>query len=119
MAQRPTETDLCGWIGIDVPTPASQDDVNLKLCLNVSLEHLEDLVNPTLLTTKGFSLAVGTTTYPYRLFLAVLLLGHRLYKRRTSPEGVAGFGDHGVVRVLPTDVDIENMLDSFTIDGFA
>lgn len=119
MAQRPTETDLCGWIGIGVPTSGSQDDVNIQLCLDVAIEHLEDLVNTTLLTTKGFSLAVDTTTYPARLFLAVLLLGHRLYKRRTSPEGVAGFGDHGVVRVLPTDVDIENMLGSFTIDGFA
>jgi hypothetical protein len=42
---------------------------------------------------------------------AILLLAHRLYKRLQSPEGVAGWGDLGVVRILGTDPDIERLLE--------
>jgi hypothetical protein len=42
---------------------------------------------------------------------AVLLLAHRLYKRLQSPEGIAGWGDLGVVRILATDPDIEKLLE--------
>jgi hypothetical protein len=38
------------------------------------------------------------------------LQGARLVKRRASPEGVAGFGDLGMVRVSGLDPDIESML---------
>jgi hypothetical protein len=37
---------------------------------------------------------------------AILLLASRLYKRRNSPEGVAGWGDLGVIRILASDPDI-------------
>ncbi len=44
--------------------------------------------------------------------LAILLLASRLYKRRQSPEGVAGFGIEGVVvRVLASDPDINRLLE--------
>jgi hypothetical protein len=44
--------------------------------------------------------------------LAILLLASRLYKRRQSPEGVAGFGVEGVVvRVLASDPDINRLLE--------
>jgi hypothetical protein len=41
---------------------------------------------------------------------AIILLASRLYKRRMSPEGVAGFGDMGVVRILARDPDIALLL---------
>lgn len=43
---------------------------------------------------------------------AILLLASRLYKRRQSPEGVAGFTAEGVVvRLLAEDPDVRTLLD--------
>lgn len=42
---------------------------------------------------------------------AIVLLASRLYKRRQSPEGVAGWGDLGVIRVLASDPDITALLE--------
>ena len=42
---------------------------------------------------------------------AIILLASRLYKRRQSPEGVAGWGDLGVIRIIARDPDIEPLLE--------
>ena len=42
---------------------------------------------------------------------AIVLLATRLYKRRNSPEGVAGWGDLGVVRVIANDPDVARLLE--------
>ena len=42
---------------------------------------------------------------------AIVLLASRLYKRRNSPEGVAGWGDLGVIRILAADPDINRLLE--------
>lgn len=42
---------------------------------------------------------------------AILLLASRLYKRKNSPEGVAGWGDLGVIRIISTDPDITRLLE--------
>lgn len=42
---------------------------------------------------------------------ATLILASRLYARRNSPEGVAGWGDLGVVRIIASDPDIESLLE--------
>lgn len=42
---------------------------------------------------------------------AVMLIAHRLYTRRNSPEGVSGWGDLGVVRVTSRDPDVEALLE--------
>lgn len=42
---------------------------------------------------------------------AIILMASRWYKRRQSPEGVAGWGDLGVIRVSGTDPDIWSMLE--------
>lgn len=47
---------------------------------------------------------------PPTLREATLLLTSRLFRRRLSPEGVAGFGDFGAVRVTTLDPDIEAMI---------
>jgi hypothetical protein len=46
---------------------------------------------------------------------AIVLLASRLYKRRNSPEGVAGFNDLGVVRIVASDPDIGRLLE-FKLD---
>jgi hypothetical protein len=43
---------------------------------------------------------------------AILILAHRLFTRRNSPEGVAGWGDLGVIRVAPNDPDIRALLEA-------
>lgn len=43
---------------------------------------------------------------------ATLLLASRLYKRRLSPEGVAGWADLGVVRITAQDPDIDRLLEA-------
>lgn len=47
---------------------------------------------------------------PDSLREAALLLTSRLFRRRLSPEGVAGFGDFGAVRVTTLDPDIEALV---------
>ena len=43
---------------------------------------------------------------------AVLLLAQRWYRRRQTPEGVAGFGGDGVVvRILSRDPDVAALLE--------
>jgi hypothetical protein len=43
---------------------------------------------------------------------AILLMASRLYKRRQTPEGVAGFGGEGaVVRVVAADYDVASLLE--------
>jgi|SRR4029079_9239405 len=54
---------------------------------------------------------------------AVLLLAARLYKRRLSPEGVAGWEDMGAVRVVARDPDIDRLIeqhiDAYKVWGIA
>jgi hypothetical protein len=42
---------------------------------------------------------------------AIILLASRLYKRRQSVEGVAGWGDLGVIRITASDPDIARLLE--------
>lgn len=41
--------------------------------------------------------------------LGLVLDSGRLYKRRQSPEGVAGWGDLGVIRVASRDPDVDRL----------
>lgn len=41
---------------------------------------------------------------------ACVMLTARLFRRRLSVEGVAGFGDLGAVRVMSVDPDIEQLI---------
>lgn len=44
--------------------------------------------------------------------LAVLMLASRLFKRRQSPEGTAGFSGEGyVVRIMASDPDIRALME--------
>lgn len=56
---------------------------------------------------------------PPTLREAALLLTSRLFRRRLSPEGVAGFGDFGAVRVTTLDPDIETMITPSVSWGIA
>jgi hypothetical protein len=57
--------------------------------------------------------------WPPDLIYAALLQASRLVKRRASPEGVAGMGDFGPVRISVMDPDIEQMISSYLWISFA
>lgn len=57
--------------------------------------------------------------WPSEVHTAALILGARTLKRRASPEGVAGFGDFGLVRVSAVDGDVETMLGPYLRLAFA
>jgi hypothetical protein len=58
----------------------------------------------------------GWPAVPPQIKDATLLRATRLYRRRGSPEGVAGFGDLGVVRVSRMDPDYEDLIKDFVLD---
>lgn len=78
-------------------------DVHSQFCLDVAeawvLDRVYDVPD-----------ADPATRHP-EVTEAILMLAHRLYTRRNSPEGVAGWGDLGVVRVLASDPDIRALLE--------
>lgn len=56
---------------------------------------------------------------PAHLRDATLLLTSRWFRRRLSPEGVAGFGEFGAVRVSRVDADVELLITPKRSWGFA
>jgi hypothetical protein len=56
---------------------------------------------------------------PANLQEATKMLASRLFRRRLSPEGVAGFGEFGAVRVIAQDPDIEALITPNRSWGFA
>ncbi len=55
----------------------------------------------------------GWPSVPADVTEATLLLASRLWSRQSSPTGVAGFGDYGVVRVTASDADVARLLDPY------
>lgn len=101
----------------DMPTLremlGKQSQVNdrvLSMCLDSAKAWISDRVRPSSLDAPE----VGQAT---------LLLASRLYKRRLSPEGVAGWEDMGAVRVVAKDPDIERLIeqhvDAYHVWGIA
>lgn len=66
-------------------------------------------IRPTVQVTAKW----GWPAVPASVTEATLLMASRLYERRSSPSGVAGFGDAGVVRIGAQDVDVARMLNNF------
>lgn len=52
----------------------------------------------------------GWAAVPGPVTQATLILAHRLYRRAETPEGVAGFGEFGVVRLGQRDTDVASLL---------
>jgi len=78
---------------------STKDDGLLALCLNTAGAYVQERIYPDSWNEPDVQ-------------HAVLLLANRLYKRRTSPEGTAGFQGEGiVVRILSTDPDVRTLLE--------
>lgn len=106
MAVRADVDSLRTMIGAKSTT----DDKILAICLEAAGAWVYDRVRPSAVRTP-------------EVVNAVLLLAARLYKRRLSPEGVAGWEDMGAVRVVARDPDIERLIeqhvDAYKVWGIA
>ena len=87
-----------------------KDDAVLSICLEAAGNWVYDRV-------------YVTTVNDPEVVQAVLLLAARLYKRRLSPEGVAGWDDMGAIRIIARDPDIDRLLeqkiDTYRVLGIA
>lgn len=80
-------------------TKTTADDAILSTCLTTAADWTRDRV-------RSGDYAHDDVQH------AILLVASRLYKRRESPEGVAGFDDLGsAVRIVARDPDIERLLE--------
>lgn len=98
-----------------VGTTSDVDDVALGEHLEAATAWVAERVYPACLGDPGDPLAdppVEATPADPAVVEAILLIASKLYKRRQSPEGVAGFSGEGtVVRVLSDDPDARRMLE--------
>lgn len=95
------------WPDVDDVLPAvgavnSEDHPELNACLAAAIDWVTQ-------RSVSFEGDAGLEI-PDAAHRAVVMLATRLFKRRESPEGVAGWGDMGAVRVMTVDPDIENLL---------
>lgn len=77
---------------------STADDRILGQCLDAANAWIVDRVR-------------SSATHTPEVVQATLLLAARLYKRRLSPEGVAGWEDLGAVRVVARDPDIDRLIE--------
>lgn len=61
----------------------------------------------------------GWPTVPPPIAEACVLLANRRFVRLSSPEGVAGWGNEGPIRVSRFDPDIEDLVSPYVLPGFA
>jgi len=91
----------------DIPSITSQDrrwDL-MAMVLAAVVEHVDTRFGPWELDEES-----DEPIRPKAVELAIVMQAFRLWKRRSTPEGVAGFGDMGVVRVSRLDPDVEELL---------
>lgn len=60
----------------------------------------------------------GWPAVPDDIVTAALIQAGRYYRRKDSPEGIAGSADWGLVRVPNLDPDVKAMLDPYMLPGF-
>lgn len=72
--------------------------------------------SPSCTGREGLIEIVGTwgwAAVPQNVFQACLIHASRIFKRKDSPEGVAGWGDFGAIRVGKTDPDVLDLLQPY------
>lgn len=61
----------------------------------------------------------GWSAVPPEVEQAAILKAASLFKRKDAPFGVAGFGEFGAVRITRSDPDVMDLLEGYTLPGFA
>jgi hypothetical protein len=93
--------------GLRQGTPT--DDAALVLAANAAAEYVEEL-RPELFLPGELPEDPAVFTPTHRVKLAAAMLAHRWYSRRSSPLGVAGYGELGSAGILRYDPDIARLL---------
>ena len=83
---------LRAWVG----TVTNEANSMLRMCLDVAKRKAHDDMYETHLDHPDVQ-------------LGIIMYAARQFKRRQSVEGVAGWGDLGVVRILASDPDIDRL----------
>ncbi len=86
----------------------------LQVCLDASVAYIGWRCDDNIIEDDDY-----VDIVPENVRLATLMLVSREFRRRLSPEGVAGFGDFGAVRISRIDPDIELMITPQRSWGFA
>lgn len=60
----------------------------------------------------------GWPAVPDNVVEACLILAARLFRRKDSPDGTAGAGDFGPIRIARSDPDVAEMLSHYVKPGF-
>lgn len=107
MSSIPGASDLAAWM--EITSPSEAKTAKLGEAIDAAVEAITD-------RCVAF---VPPTTIPQVVRYAMLVQGSRNFNRSNSPEGVAGFGDLGIVRVLAVDPDVEASVGRhLKLDGF-
>lgn len=61
----------------------------------------------------------GWPAVPDEIKQATKILATRFFKRKDSPEGVAGAADWGAIRLSRRDPDVQALIDPYTLPGIA
>lgn len=99
---------------LNIPTGQVQADAQLTWLLEVATAWVDERVYPDPDQTPTLRHAPVVE--------AILILASRLYARRNTPEGVAGWPEIGVTRVSAEDPDLSVLLErheDYTRTGFA
>jgi hypothetical protein len=117
---KPTVDDLVGWLKLQSEPDAVTMDVYSE-CMDAAILAVEDRIDNAFVVALGWGDLTDDANYPQKVRTAELMLGARLAKRSSSPEGVAGMSDLGIaVRILNSDPDIEMLIRRvLKVDGFA
>lgn len=83
-----------------IGSQTTKDDAVLGVCLNAAGAWVYDRVESRFVQEPA-------------VVQAVLMLAARLYKRRQSPEGVAGWADQGAIVVVARDPDVERLIEPY------
>jgi hypothetical protein len=99
-----TVAEVCAVIGLPVPDPGTADGVWLAAAVAaVSALALDTVPRLRELDTDA--------DYPADVRAALMMQAQRLFARRSSPTGIAGYSDSGgSVYISRWDPDVERML---------
>jgi hypothetical protein len=100
--------DVLGWLQLDADTAGT-----VELCRRAGAAYCEqqrpelavDVLDPVTGLVAGYVFTAGPA-----VVLAGTLAAARLYARRSSPAGLASYGEFGAAEVLRLDPDVARLL---------
>uniref|UniRef100_A0AAU2V8R2 Head-to-tail adaptor n=1 Tax=Streptomyces sp. NBC_00003 TaxID=2903608 RepID=A0AAU2V8R2_9ACTN len=113
-----TVAEVCAVIGIAVPDPGTADGVWLAQAVAAINALAVDTVprlrarppSPGTSSSAPVRQADDVQDWPEDIRAALLMQAQRLFARRSSPTGVAVYGDAGPAYVAKWDPDVERLL---------